>query len=1387
MSSEDKQEAGAPVVPDIVVQKTEPIQEPSTSPSSPVPGEFKDKRERNHGLPEWYKVGWTAFSELPDPAFEENVDGFKKELNDSTEAVAAKYSTARPDKPVEHTDMLSQYLSEAYYGEWYHNAGALFVAVASTWIQTKLGGGLMGCLVIGAFLGTYYQTSLRRMRRNIRDDIHREMMQTRLSNDLESAEWINNFMSKFWLIYEPNLSAQIISTADAILIESTPSFLDSIRLSTFTLGTKAPRIEAIKTYPRTEPNVVMMDWKVSFVPNDVTDLTPRDLESKVNPKIVLTIRVGKGMIGAGMPILLEDIAFSGNMRLKFKFYNEFPHIKTIEASFLDTPMIEYSLKPVGGETFGFDINNIPGLESFIKDQINATLGPMMYAPNVYTVDMTGNAASLDDKNGVVAVTLYSGSNLKAVDFFGSLDPYVSFHLGSVQNEALSVSKCIEDSSNPKWNESHYLLINTLNEELVFQVMDRNSGRKDTAVGTITVALKDLEETPSMEGLNLVVMRQGKPVGEIKADIRHFAVPKPEKKEDGTVLPLPESNSGILRFSVLDCQELGGGTKKGAFGLLKSDIDSYAVVTINGREKLRTKTFKRSANPTWNKFVDVFVANKDEVDISVTVWNANEFTDDTVMGRWNASYKAMQEEIEKDGHDYWNLKDGTGRIHLTATWKPVPMGAMDGSTSFADAPPIGVVRVKMHSAKDLKNVEALSGGKSDPYARILSGMMVRAQTDYILDNLDPVWNQALYVPVHSIREDLLLEVMDYNDIQKDKTLGITNLILKDIIQETMTEDDQVIYTGRDTLKRTVDLQNHEHTKTKGTLSYEVSFHPTLELAKEKDQAETDTEKEIKETAVGEQPPATDAAKPESEATNGSTEQTENGTPALPEKDIHGELIKYTADNKVDNIAYNHGILSVIVIQAKLQERERACASIMIDTNDAQYTTAPLKGTVLPFHETGDAFVKEMDFSHVTVQVREWSESEKERRVLGRVNLPVRDVLRKIAEDGYDHTVGASYPLLDCTGGSIQLGFKFKPIIHYQMDPAESLENQGNLTVTAVRAQNLKAADRSGTSDPYIVFHLDEAKVHKTEPIKKTLNPVFKNEKFTAPVMNRTVSVLKASVFDWEQIGSDTLLGECSIPFAGDVLESFGARDFELPLSNNAGSLTVRLLWQPQLLARKRTGTSLFSATTRIFTGAPQNALGASKTIVGGGIGAGGKVLGAGIDVLESGFSKLNVFGKSSSNDSAPPAATESFMTRSSMSTTSLQSSLQDAGNDAASIQTDGNSTYQITLVEGRNIKAMDRGGTSDPYARVRIGNKVAYKTKCIKKTLSPVWNESFLAKVDNGKLDIKVKDKNTLSDVDIGDVNVDLTQLMQSGAPYDGWLKLSPSDAGEIHVRIEAAS
>jgi len=101
-----------------------------------------------------------------------------------------------------------------------------------------------------------------------------------------------------------------------------------------------------------------MDWKFALEPNDVVGLTQAQLHNKVNPKIILTVHVGKGATSVKIPIVLENMSFSGHLKIQMKLINTFPHIQTVDVSFLEPPKFDFVLKPVGGETFGFDIAHV---------------------------------------------------------------------------------------------------------------------------------------------------------------------------------------------------------------------------------------------------------------------------------------------------------------------------------------------------------------------------------------------------------------------------------------------------------------------------------------------------------------------------------------------------------------------------------------------------------------------------------------------------------------------------------------------------------------------------------------------------------------------------------------------------------------------------------------------------------------------------------------------------------------------------------------------------------------------------------------------------------------------------------------------------------------------
>lgn len=334
------------------------------------------------------------------------------------------------------------------------------------------------------------------------------------------------------------------------------------------------------------------------------------------------------------------------------------------------------------------------------------------------------------------------------------------------------------------------------------------------------------------------------------------------------------------------------------------------------------------------------------------------------------------------------------------------------------PPVGVVRVKLNHAKGLKNVEALTGGKSDPYIRIMSGLQSRAQTEPILDNLDPEFDTTLYVPIHSMREDLVLEAMDWNDIQKDKFLGMCELFLKDIVVEKKNEEDQVVYEALPAIRRTVDLMSHERKTGRGKLSYEASFFPTLALAKQADTKEETEEK--KETE---------------EKTEAAQDQVE---PLVPEKDLHGELIRYTKDNTIDLLSYESGVLSVTIHQVNLPQKTKAVAEILLDSNDAQFCSSEQKGTQIHFNESSDAFVKEMEFSRLIVSVRK-PDDRAEERIAFWTNT-VRDIVRQIQNSQEEEYV-QDFKLLGCSGeAKIRLGFKFVPVVQFKLDKSESLESK-----------------------------------------------------------------------------------------------------------------------------------------------------------------------------------------------------------------------------------------------------------------------------------------------------------------------------------------------------------
>lgn len=729
---------------------------------------------------------------------------------------------------LDHQTYLEGKLEDKFFGDWYQNTGVIIFACLSSWVVAVLGGGLGWVFCIMAICGTYYRTSIRRVRRNARDDLNREMAKARLETDTESLEWINSFLVKFWPIYAPVMCKSIVASVDQVLSTSTPAFLESLRLKEFGLGTKPPRLEHVKTYPKAQDDIVLMDWKFSFNPNDTSDLTSRQLKNKVNPKIVLEVRLGKGLVSKGLDVIVQDMAFSGLMRLKFKLQLPFPHIEKVEMSFLERPTIDYVCKPLGGDTFGFDINFIPGLETFIMEMIHSILAPMMYAPNVFPIEIAKMLSGdpIDQAIGVLQVTFHGAQGLKNPDkFSGTPDPYAMVSINN-RNE-LARTKTVHENANPRWNETVNIIITSLKDTLTINVFDYNEIRKDKELGTASFALEQLEEDDEHENLHLEVLSGGRPRGILQADIRFFPVLEGEVLGDGTKEPPPESRTGIAKFTVEQAKELD--SEKSVIGMLSP----YALLLLNGREVHRSTIMKRTNQPVFpDASKELLITDRKKAKLGLIIKDDRDLASDPTIGSYQITLDDLLDMTTK-GQEWFHLHGvKTGRAKMRLDWKPVALkGAVSGGGYLT---PIGVMRLHFQNARNLRNVETM--GKSDPYVRVLLSGVEKGRTVTFKNNLNPDWDEVVYVPIHTTREKLTLEVMDEEHLGKDRSLGHLELAAADFVEQ----DEDGLYLANEN-KQTIPggLRLGSSAPTKGTLNYTCSFYPTYQVW-DPDEEDSDSE-------------------------------------------------------------------------------------------------------------------------------------------------------------------------------------------------------------------------------------------------------------------------------------------------------------------------------------------------------------------------------------------------------------------------------------------------------------------------------------------------------------------------------------------------------------------
>jgi hypothetical protein len=283
-------------------------------------------------------------------------------------------------------------------------------------------------------------------------------------------------------------------------------------------------------------------------------------------------------------------------------------------------------------------------------------------------------------------------------------------------------------------------------------------------------------------------------------------------------------------------------------------------------------------------------------------------------------------------------------------------------------------------------------------------------------------------------------------------------------------------------------------------------------------------------------------------------------------------------------------------------------LMDDMLFPSYSSAKIKSKAYTFNETGDAMVRELDFSKITLRLIEKVDrkgDDKEDHVIAKLTGSTLDTLQRCLYTPTQLTLRSK----DGQEAKLTVSLKYLPV-KMQLDLSESFNNSGTLRVEVLDAADLPAADRNGFSDPYAKFNLNGKEIFKTKTQKKTLHPAW-NEFFEIQVRSRTAANFEVAVYDWDFGDKADFLGRAAINL--NILEPFQAQEVTLGLDGKSGAIRLKMLFKPDYVTRSRQGSSTFHGTFAVpgkVIGAPVKGVGKGAVLVGGGVVKGASFLGRG---------------------------------------------------------------------------------------------------------------------------------------------------------------------------------
>ncbi|KAJ3201403.1 hypothetical protein HDU67_001364, partial [Dinochytrium kinnereticum] len=472
-------------------------------------------------------------------------------------------------------------------------------------------------------------------------------------------------------------------------------------------------------------------------------------------------------------------------------------------------------------------------------------------------------------------------------------------------------------------------------------------------------------------------------------------------------------------------------------------------------------------------------------------------------------------------------------------------------------PVGVLKVTVFEAKDLKNVEL--AGVSDPYAKILIGGNEVARTSEITQSLTPYWGETYYIAIMKSHitispdlapnakrpDELRIQIVDKNESLTDKSMGFTEVLhlaqwIKLLEAETdrlktklstvsLAASDPMDIRGKVSGDRPLTkvernrlltewgtpfpedsdvwkmLMHEEGGKPRGEVRVDLSYFPLPKSQETIDPAPTPSPEDADVDAA--------TAKAREEALAEAAKIREEAAKARAE-----------AEAKLTT-----GVLTIVVHQAKELPCSKAAnptCTVYID-GLARFPTSPSNnlGSTPSAKKTNNPvwdhsfvyFISDSAAAELSFSVKD----DKEGRTMGKVQIPIKDVIQK--KPGND-AAADWYKISGCPTGKLRVTFKWQPLdLESCHKNAEVVRKEpiGMIRVNLIEAKGVANVEAFRKSDPYAKIHLSRRQIGATHVKENTLDPVW-NELFYAVCYSRNEPI-RIELWDYNKVKKDLGLG------------------------------------------------------------------------------------------------------------------------------------------------------------------------------------------------------------------------------------------------------------------------